>query len=74
MKVLKRKLSKGKKLITYKKVILEIIKDFYSNLYSESLEEKDLRTIPHILNQGSEDLPAITTWEVKKSLEEIKNG
>ena len=59
---------------TDKKLILGILKDFYSNLYSESLEEKDLRTIPHILNQGSEELPAITTWEVKKSLEEMKNG
>lgn len=85
MKVLRSKLTQGKteinklenkdgQITTNKKEILEVIKDFYSNLYGKESEGDDIRTVPHILNQGSEELLEITAEEVRKALSDMKNG
>ncbi|XP_029658895.1 uncharacterized protein LOC115232884 [Formica exsecta] len=87
MKVLRNKLAIEKteitklentngQITTNKQEILEIVKDFYSNLYgrNEQPVENTFCTIPRILNQGSEDLPKITTGEVLKSLSDMKNS
>lgn len=86
MKVLRNKLSLGKKeitklettadgkVITNRIDILKTIENFYANLYSNKEHRKITENVPQIMNQGSEEMPPITREEMQKSLSEMKNN
>lgn len=85
LKVLRQRLSKGKKgickirnkegkITTAKNEIKEIIEEFYRDLYATSKENTTRDPIPKVMNQGSEEIPEITTYEIQKSIAEMKNN
>lgn len=85
LKVLRQRLSKGKKEIcklrnkegritTGKVEILKIVEEFYKELYATEKREIIHDPIPKILNQGSEEIPEITVHEIQKSIFEMKNN
>ncbi|CAG9767975.1 unnamed protein product [Ceutorhynchus assimilis] len=70
MRVLRNKLSTGKTEI----IKLGNERDFYTNLYSNERQREKPENIPHILNQGLEEMPPISEEEVSRSLSEMKNN
>ena len=86
MKVLRRKLSEGKKQIskiidnktgkatTNKKDILRIVRDFYAELYKGTTTREVGTDIPKVQNQGSEDIPEITKDEINNCLKDMRNN
>ncbi|KAH1028377.1 hypothetical protein HUJ05_001734 [Dendroctonus ponderosae] len=85
LKVLRKKLSGGNRKIcklrnregritTNKQDILRIIEAFYRDLYAKTETTIITEQIHMIMNQGSEDIPEITTDEIQKSISELKNN
>lgn len=85
LKVLKKKLSQGKKNIcklkdkqgnvkTNREEILKIVETFYAELYKKQTEGTPDDKIIKVLNQGSEDIPEITISEINGALSEMKNN
>lgn len=87
-KILKSILSLGTKHIiklkkpdgnetTDKKEIIKIAEDFYKLLYTSQIPDNEIdrlnRTRPKVTNVGSEDIPSITVFEIKRALEQTKN-
>lgn len=85
LKVLKKKLSQGKKDIyklrdkqgivrTNREEILKIVESFYAELYKKQAEGTSGDKITRVLNQGSEDIPEITVSEITRALSDMKNN
>lgn len=86
MKVLRKKMSEGKKQFskiidnkngqttTNKRDILQIVRNFYAELYKKNTTTKTGAGIPVIQNQGSEDIPEITQDEINNCLKDMKNN
>ena len=88
MKVLRRKLSHGKREIfklkdnqgvatTNREKLLRITENFYTELYTSNHLQtcnSNRRLCKEIINQGSEDIPEITLEEIRNSLSEMKNN
>lgn len=83
MKVLRSRLSNGKSniiklrtangtILSNKKAILEEVENFYAKLYSTTKRDHGART--HVTNEGSEEIPHITTEEMEKALRQLKNS
>lgn len=60
-------------ITTDKMEILEVVESFYRELYRRDDENQD-QPMPKITNQGSEEMPEVTTSEVKTALSEMKNN
>ena len=60
-------------ITTDKHEIRNEIHKFYEQLYQSVIPNKD-RVQKHITNVGSEDMPEISTTEIKYALQQIKNG
>lgn len=58
--------------MTTKEEIADTIDKFYTDLYSPTLTNPEIRN--HRLNSGPEDLPDITNEEIQKALGQMKNG
>ncbi|XP_050465081.1 uncharacterized protein LOC126858648 [Cataglyphis hispanica] len=57
-----------------KEEILKVVEHFYKTLYRERNLEEEHARIPHIQNQGSEDIPEVTISEVENTLASMKNN
>lgn len=87
MKVLRKELSKGRNriskiknsngtLLTNKEDIKKTIQLFYENLYKSRNTNRDEFNIVQrhrVLNANSEDIPKISTEEIKAALKQMKN-
>ncbi|XP_050306277.1 craniofacial development protein 2-like [Anthonomus grandis grandis] len=56
------------------KDLMDIVKNFYSTLYTGDNPEQAIGVDETILNVGSEDLPDITREKVELALSQMKNG
>jgi len=88
MKVLRRKLSNGKREIfklkddqgvatTNREKLLRITENFYTELYTSNHQQTNnskQHLCKELINQGSEDIPEITLEEIRNSLKEMKNN
>lgn len=84
MRVMRKTISEGKKNICKlrnragvitgdKDEILKIVREFYATLYKRNKDGQRTYKIPKIQNQGSEDLPPVTTEEIRAALKDMKN-
>lgn len=85
LKVLRKKLTVGSKNIfklannegqirTNREEILQILEEFYSNLYKRESGENNKLSISKVLNQGSEEIPEISINKIGKAMSEMKNN
>ncbi|KAH1028465.1 hypothetical protein HUJ05_001819 [Dendroctonus ponderosae] len=86
MKVLRKKLSEGKKQLskiiynkngqttTNKRDILLIVRSFYAELYKKTTTTEIGVGLPVIQNQGSEVIPETTQDEINNCLKDMKNN
>lgn len=54
--------------------ILEVIEKFYSQFYQKSHSTDEVKRIPKVMNQESEEIPRITRDEIKLAMREMKNN
>ena len=85
MKILKSKLSKGKQRMTKLKnkqnvevssaeEIAKVVEEFYTELYTSYVSQLAPRTQINVINAGSEEIPEISTEEIRAALKKMKNG
>lgn len=85
LKVLKRNLAEGQKDIqklgdpegavtSDRQKILQIVENFYSAMYTKQSTNNGVPIIPKVCNQGSEEIPEITTSEIEMALREMKKN
>lgn len=52
--------------------ILRLLENVYKSLYSNQGKTAWSENIPHIINQGSEEMPKVTKDEILRALSETK--
>lgn len=63
----------GRYIISNKDQIAQIVEDFCAELHKNHSSTKEQEPIPKVLNIGSEDIPKISSGEIRSAPRGMKN-